>query len=87
VFRIWIQVRDENPRSADEKTEWWFASIRTTAEWRRVYLPFSRLRSINPQTDGRLDLDKVRALVFVLDSGAIKPGTQGAIWIDDFGLD
>jgi len=85
VYRIWVQVRDENPASADEGTEWWFASVRTAPEWKRVAIPFARLRSINPRTDGRLDLDKVRALVFVLDRGVDKPGTQGTIWIDDLG--
>lgn len=86
VYRIWFQVRDANPRSKDDGTEWWFRSIRTSTEWRRVVIPFASLRSINPRTDGRLDLDKVRALVFVLDRGAIKLGTEGSIWIDDLGL-
>jgi hypothetical protein len=86
VYRIWVQVRDENPASADEGTEWWFASVRTSTEWQQVALPFARLRSINPRTDGRLDLDKVRALVFVLDRGAVKTGTSGVIWLDHLGL-
>jgi Carbohydrate binding domain (family 11) len=86
VYRIWVQVRDANPASTDEGTEWWFASVRTSREWRRVAIPFERLRSINPQTDGRLDLDKVRAIVFVLDRGADKPGTRGTIWLDDLGV-
>jgi hypothetical protein len=86
VYRIWVQVRDANPASTDEGTEWWFASVRTSPEWRRVAIPFERLRSINPHTDGRLDLDKVRAVVFVLDRGADKPGTQGTIWLDDLGV-
>ncbi len=85
-YRIWVQVRDENPASRDEGTEWWFASVKTTRAWRRIALPFKHLRSINPQSDGRLDLDKVRALVFVLDKGALKPGTAGTIWIDDVGV-
>jgi hypothetical protein len=85
-YRIWVQVRDENPASRDEGTEWWFASVRTTREWRRVALPFDRLRSINPNTDGRLDLAKVRAIVFVLDRGAVKVGTAGTIWLDDVGV-
>jgi hypothetical protein len=84
-YRVWVQVRDANPASADEGTEWWFASVRTQAEWRRVAVPFARMRSLNPKTDGRLDLDKVRQLVFVLDQGAVKPGTEGAIWIDALG--
>jgi hypothetical protein len=83
--RIWIQVRDENSASGDEGTEWWFASVKAGPDWRRVTVPFARLRSINPKTDGKLDLDKVRALVFVLDKGSVKPGAKGRIWIDDVG--
>jgi hypothetical protein len=86
VYRIWVQVRDFNSASADDKLEYWFASVRTPTDWRRVAVPFARLRSINKNTDGRLDLDKVRALVFVIDRGAEKPGSQGKIWIDDVGV-
>ncbi|MBI3931955.1 MAG: CIA30 family protein [Acidobacteria bacterium] len=86
AFRLWVQVRDENPASADEGTEWWFASVRTSPEWRRVALPFARLRSLNKATDGRLDLDRVRGLAFILDGGAVKVGTRGTVWIDDVGV-
>jgi hypothetical protein len=86
VYRVWVQVRDLNPASPDEGTEWWFASVKTSPEWRTVELPFARLRSINPKTDGRLDLDKVRAIVFVIDRGSAKPGARGMIWIDDVGV-
>jgi PHP domain-containing protein len=86
VYRIWVQVRDQNPASTDEGTEWWFASVRTSPEWRRLAIPFARLRSINPHTDGRLDLDKVRALVFVIDRGSVKIGTSGTVWLDNIGL-
>jgi hypothetical protein len=86
VYRIWIQVRDANPKSRDGGTEWWFASLRTSADWQRVAVPFARLRSINPDTDGKLDLDQVRELVFVLDKGSVEPGTKGTIWIDDLGV-
>jgi hypothetical protein len=51
-----------------------------------VAVPFARLRSLNPKTDGKLDLDKVRQLVFVIDAGAEKPGTQGTILVDELGL-
>ncbi len=86
VYRLWVQVRDVNPASADEGTEWWFASVRTEREWQRVAVPFAALRSINPRTDGRLDLDQVKAILFTLDRGAVKPGSSGTIWIDDLGL-
>ena len=84
--RIWLQVRDANPASADEGTEWWFTSVKATPQWRRVAIPFAKLRSINPKSDGKLDLDKVRALVFVVDKGAVRPATEGRIWIDQVGI-
>lgn len=83
VYRLWVQLRDSNPASADAGEEWWFASVKTTTNWRRVAVPFARLRSINPRSDGRLDLDKLRAIVFVLDAGSLKPGTAGVIALDD----
>jgi hypothetical protein len=86
VYRLWLQVRDANPASADEGTEWWFASVRTSREWRRVAVPFARLRSIDPKSDGRLDLDRVRALVFVVDEASVKPASQGTIWLDEIGV-
>ncbi len=86
VFRLWVQVRDVNPASADEGTEWWFTSVKTSPVWARVAVPFDRLRSINPRTDGRLDLDKVRMIAFVVDAGAVPPGTEGRIWLADLGV-
>lgn len=86
VYRLWVQVRDANPASGDEGTEWWFASVRTSPTWRRVAVPFSELRSINPRTDGRLDPDKVRGLVFLLDEASVKPGTKGTVWLDEIGV-
>lgn len=86
VYRLWVQVRDANPASEDAGEEWWFASVRTSAAWRRVAIPFARMRSLNKKSDGRLDLDRVRGLVFVLDHAAVKPGTRGRIWIDEVGV-
>lgn len=86
VYRFWVQVRDANPASPDEGTEWWFASVRTSPEWRRVAVPFARLRSIQKNSDGKLDPDKVKALVFIVDKGAMPPGSKGTIWIDDLGV-
>jgi hypothetical protein len=86
VYRVWVQVRDENPASADDGEEWWLASVRTATEWKEVQLPFSSFRTINEKTDGRLDPDRTRALVFVLDHAAVKVGTEGTIWIADLGV-
>jgi Carbohydrate binding domain (family 11) len=86
VYRAWVQVRDLNPSSADDGTEWWFASVRTSRSWTRMALPFARLRSINPKSDGRLDLDKVRMIALVVDAGAAAPGTKGRIFLADLGV-
>jgi hypothetical protein len=85
-YRLWVQVRDVNPASADEGLEWWLASARTSSEWREVRLPFGRFRTINRKSDGRLDPDKARALVFVLDGASVKTGTRGTIYFADLGV-
>jgi hypothetical protein len=85
-YRVWVQVRDRNPASADEGLEWWLASARTSTGWRDVELPFARFRTINPRTDGRLDPSQAQAVVFVLDHAAVKPGTEGTLWIADLGV-
>jgi hypothetical protein len=81
-----VEVRDENPASGDDGQEWWLASARTSREWSEEFLPFARFRTINPKTDGRLDLAKTRAIVFVLDGASVKVGTKGTIWIDEVGV-
>jgi hypothetical protein len=86
VQPLWVQLRDANPASADAGEEWWFTSIKTTGGWRRLALPFERFRSINPNSDGRLDLDQLRGLVFLIDLGAARPGASGTIWIDELGV-
>lgn len=85
-YRLWIQLRDVNPASTDGGLEWWMASARTSAEWSEVQLPFERFRTLNPSSDGRLDLDQVRALVFVVDPATVKPGTEGTIWLTDLAV-
>ena len=85
-YGLWVQVRDVNPASGDEGLEWWLAAARTSAAWTEVLLPFSRFRTINPKTDGRLDVAKTRALVFVLDGASVKAGSKGTIWIDEVGV-
>lgn len=86
VYRMWLQVRDANPASTDDGTEWWFASVKTSRDWLQVSVPFEALRSADPNSDGQLDLDAVRALVFLIDKGAMKPGNGGTIWIDELGV-
>jgi hypothetical protein len=85
-YRLWVQLRDPNPASADEGLEWWMASARTSTEWSEVQLPFGRFRTLNPRSDGRLDPDEIQAVVFMLDHASVKPGTRGTIWFTDVGV-
>jgi hypothetical protein len=86
VRRVSVQVRDENPKSTDGGTEWWSASVRASPSWQTVCLPFRRFHSQNPNSDGRLDLDQVRQIVFLIDQGTAAPGTSGTIWLGDLRL-
>jgi hypothetical protein len=85
-YRLWVQLRDRNPASADEGLEWWMASARTSLEWSEVQIPFARLRTLNPRSDGHVDPNETRAIVFVLDPATVKPGTKGTIWLADVGV-
>jgi len=85
TYRLWVQVRDRNLETPGG-TESWFASVKTGNTWRTVTLPFDRLRSVDPHTDGTLDLADIVAIVFLVDVGAVPPGTEGVIWLDDLGV-
>ena len=85
TYRFWVQVRDRNPGSL-EGTESWVASVKTSTAWRTVTLPFSRLQSSDPHTDGTLDLVDIEAIIFLVDIGAVPPGTDGVIWLDELGV-
>jgi hypothetical protein len=85
-YRLWVQLRDTNPASADEGLEWWMASARTSTDWAEALVPFSRLRTLNLKSDGHVDPQQTRAIVFVLDPATVKPLTKGTIWIADVGV-
>lgn len=85
-YRVDLQIRDENPRASDEGTEWWATTFRTTTDWAAVDVPFERLESISPASDGSLDLDRLRGLFFVLDPGNTRPGVEGEIEIRNLEL-
>ena len=85
VYRMWVQVRSEN-KAAEDGMDWGLQSVRTSNDWQRITVPFAYLRSATPGTSPRLDLQKVRAIVFVVDRGSVKPGTHGTIWLDDLGV-
>ena len=87
AYRIWVQVRDANPASADEGTEWWFASRARPRPSGGAWPSRSRAcaRSTRRRTAGSTSTRCAR-WCFVLDKGSVKPGTAGTIWIDDLGI-
>ena len=87
VYRLTLQVRDSNPRSANnDGTEWWGTSVKTSREWRHVIAPFNEFRTNDSGTDGELNSNEVEGLVFVVDKGTVPPGTAGSIWFNDLAL-
>lgn len=86
VYRLWLQARDRNPRGSDDGSETWLASVRTSTEWQRLAVPFARLRSLDPRSDGRFDPAQVTALGLVLDDLTVKPGTSGTLTVDELGV-
>jgi hypothetical protein len=81
TFRLDLQVRDENPRDRD-RLEPWRASLKTSREWQTVFIPFDRLTSYHPASDGRLNVDQIREIAFYLDTATARPTAAGRIWID-----
>ena len=81
-YRFWIQVRDLHPTDP-EGADTWRASVRSSTEWQDVAVPFDSLTNIIDDTSGMLDLEQTRAIVFLVDTGAVDPGTDGTIWLDD----
>ena len=79
MYRVTVQLRDARAGASVEDTEWWARSFTTSGEWRDVFIPFARLRSISETSDGKLDLERTRGLFFVLDAGNTRPGTSGVI--------
>jgi hypothetical protein len=85
-YRFWLQLRDPNPASTDAGLEWWMVSVRASSEWSEVLVPFSRFRTLNPKSDGRLDLDAIRELVVMVDPATVKPGTAGQVRLGELGV-
>ena len=82
-YRFWAQVRDQNPASMPDGTETWVNSVKTSSDWKQITVRFSDMRSLNENSDGQLDLDKIQMFTFTIDPSSVKPGTTGTIWFDD----
>ena len=85
VYRLWLQLRDRNPRSS-EQTEWWSASLKATERWQQLAVPFGLLSSKDPDTDGQLDLDEIEGIFLIIDVDSVPENTAGTLWLDEVAL-
>ena len=53
-------------------------------EWRDVYVPFAALQTWDP-AGARPDLARVVGVYVEVEALHLPPGTQGTIWLDDWG--
>lgn len=81
-YRLWVQVRDLEPADP-EGADTWQGSVRSSTTWQDVTVPFARLRNVIDDPNGTLELGETQAIVFLVDIGAVPPGTAGTIWIDN----
>jgi hypothetical protein len=81
-YRFWVQVRDLNP-GEPEGADTWQGSVRSSTMWQDVTVPFARMRNVIDDPRGTLELGDTQAIVFLVDTGAVPPGTGGTIWIDN----
>ena len=81
-YRVWVQVRDLEPTDP-EGANTWQGSVRSSTTWQDVTVPFAGLRNVIDDPLGTLELGDTQAIVFLVDIGAVPPGTAGTIWIDN----
>jgi len=81
-YRFWVQVRDLNP-GEPEGADTWQGSVRSSTTWQDVTVPFAPMRNVIDDPRGTLELGDTQAIVFLVDIGAVPPGTGGTIWIDN----
>ncbi len=86
-YRLWVQVRDVNPASADEGLEWWLASARTSTRLARGAAAVLALPD-DQQEDRRPPRSRPRRARSCSCSTA-RPssrGREGKIWIAGLGV-
>lgn len=80
-MRVWVQFRA--PVGATER---WGATFYTDGETRTVDVPFAKFRSIGATSSAQAPLDRVDALLLVVDTLNTRPGTTGQLTIGDVGF-
>jgi hypothetical protein len=79
--RFWLEFR-----TGQESEETWYRhSFLVDREWRRVSIPFARFYDIYGE-DKVPDLARVTSVFFSINNANAYPGTEGEIFIKNFGL-
>jgi len=82
TYRFDLQARDRKR----DGIEPWRKSVKTSPEWREVFISWDELKSYNRQSDGRFDAGEAQGLAVYLDTATVRAGTVGRIWLDRFRL-
>lgn len=80
-MRVWLQLR-----TPDGGGHRWGTSVYLDQTPREVVVPFDALLPIDRQADMRVPLDRVSALLAVIDTVHTRPGATGAIRIQSLAL-
>jgi hypothetical protein len=76
-YRLWVQLRDRNPRRPTTGSSGGWPRPRRRWTGAEVQVPFSRLRTLNPKSDGHVDPNgDARRSSFVLDPRPSSPGRR-----------
>jgi hypothetical protein len=79
-MRLSVQVR--RPLEKPGEAERWLRSIYVDSTPRDITVRFDDMRPIPPATAAQPPLDKLHALLFVVDTEHTPPGTSGRVVIE-----
>jgi hypothetical protein len=80
-MRVWVQLR-----APVGNTERWGATFYSDSQPRTIDIAFARFNAIGVTSSPRPPLDRVNALLFVVDTLNTLPGTKGSLKISEVGF-
>jgi hypothetical protein len=79
--RFWVEFRT----GAGESEVWYRHSFLVEQEWKKFHIPFKKFRVIYGEKES-LKLSEVSSIFFSINNANAYPGTEGEIFLKNFGL-
>jgi len=79
--RFWVELRT----GEGESEVWYRHSFLVEQEWKKFHIPFKKFRVIYGEKES-LKLSEVRSIFFSINNANAYPGTEGEIFLKNFGL-